>query len=276
MTDVTAAADQELEGVVEHRRVGPGLVDDGREEGVVLRPQPSLARTHPVHVALDRVDLAVVAEQTEGLGPLPRRRRVRREALVQDAEGDGEPRIAEVGVEGGELVRGAERLVRDRPEGERGQVDAARALGPPARTVGAQLELAVVELRRRPEGELLDERRARASRGTEGARVDRHLAPAGGLDALGAAGGLDRVPAALSAEEGHGDPVRGVRDERDRNWEQDPRAVARPAVGGRCPAVPDAAEAFEQRIDDLARGAPPRIGDEADAAGVALGGGIVE
>jgi len=38
----------------------------------------------------------------------------------------------------------------------------------------------------------------------------------------------------------------------------------------------DAAEPFEQDLDDLRRGPPVAVGYEADAAGVALGGGIVE
>ncbi len=55
-----------------------------------------------------------------------------------------------------------------------------------------------------------------------------------------------------------------------------PGAVTGLAVGGDRPAVPDAAQALEQRVDDRARGAAVDVGDEADAAGVALDGRIVE
>jgi len=48
-----------------------------------------------------------VAEQPEGLCPLPRRLGVGREPLVEDAEGHLEGRVAQVVVEGLELIRGA-------------------------------------------------------------------------------------------------------------------------------------------------------------------------
>ena len=45
MPDVAAAADEQLERVVEHRRVGAGLVDHRMQELVVLRAElPSRAR----------------------------------------------------------------------------------------------------------------------------------------------------------------------------------------------------------------------------------------
>src|SRR5205823_12185484 len=109
---------------------------------------PPLAGVHPVHVALDRVDLAVVAEEAERLRALPRRRRVGREALVEDAEGDLERGIAEISVERGELVGRAQRLVDDGAERERGDVRLDPALRPLARAEGALLRLAFVEARR--------------------------------------------------------------------------------------------------------------------------------
>ena len=81
MTDVTARPrllalpDHELDGVVEHRGVAAGVVDHGPQDVLVQErtlAQPALAAPHPVHVARDRVDLSVVAEHPEGLGPLPR------------------------------------------------------------------------------------------------------------------------------------------------------------------------------------------------------------
>ena len=74
LADVAAAADQQLEGVVEHGRVGAAFIDDGHEQPFVVRQpgtEATLPGTHPVDVALDRVDLAVVAEHPERLSPLP-------------------------------------------------------------------------------------------------------------------------------------------------------------------------------------------------------------
>jgi len=53
-------------------------------------------------------------------------------------------------------------------------------------------------------------------------------------------------------------------------------AVARDAVGGPGTAVRDGGEPRERAIDELARRAPARVGDKADAAGVAFELPVVE
>lgn len=58
--------------------------------------------------------------------------------------------------------------------------------------------------------------------------------------------------------------------------EQDARTVARDAVGRPGAAMRDGGEAGERPVDELARRPSLRVGDEADAAGVALEGPIVE
>jgi hypothetical protein len=58
--------------------------------------------------------------------------------------------------------------------------------------------------------------------------------------------------------------------------EQHARAVARDPVRRPGAAVGDGGEAGERPVDELARGTPLRVGDEADAAGIALEGLIVE
>ncbi len=200
---VPAAAHEQLERVVEHARVRPGRVHDGRDQRVVGPADVALARPHPVDVPLDGVDLAVVAEEPERLGPFPRGRRVRREAVVEDPERGRHGRVAEVGVEGRQLVGGAERLVRDRAEGERDHVEPRSQLGPAARAVGPALELVGVEALGGAEGELLDPGRAREGAGAERRRVDRHLAPPERLEPLLAAAVLDGLPRALVTEEDH-------------------------------------------------------------------------
>ncbi len=111
---VAAAPDEQFEGIVEHRRVGASLIDDRRQQrfvGPLLGTETTLAGTHPVDVALDGVDLAVVAEHPERLSPLPRGGGVRAVALMKDGEGGDKSLIAKVGVERGQLVGGTHGLV---------------------------------------------------------------------------------------------------------------------------------------------------------------------
>ena len=116
LADLDTRADEELDGVVEERRVGARDVERGRQRRV--EPERTLAGLRPGDVALDRVDLTVVAEEPERLRPLPARLGVRREALVEDRPGRLPCWVAEVGVEARELGRRAERLVRHRAERE--------------------------------------------------------------------------------------------------------------------------------------------------------------
>ncbi len=273
--NVPAAADEQLEDVVQHRRVRAARVDHGREQGVVVRAEPALARVHPVHVPLDRVDLAVVAEQAERLRTLPRRRRVGREPLVEDAERHRDRRVAQVAVERRQLIGGAESLVRDRSEGERGDVGSDGALRTLAGTEGPALRLGRFEPGR-GEQELLDPRQARLSLGAEGVRIDRHLTPPEHLQALLPARGFERLAVGVVPEEDHAEPAARGREQCGRDRQQQSGAVARLSIGGDRAAVLDAAERLEQRVQDLPRGTAARVRDEADATGIELGGRVVQ
>ena len=61
LRDAHLGAHEELERVVEERRVGARAVECRGER--LVEPARVLARLHPGDVALDRVDLAVVAEE---------------------------------------------------------------------------------------------------------------------------------------------------------------------------------------------------------------------
>jgi hypothetical protein len=77
---------------------------------VVRRTAPShraLARVHPVLVALDRVDLAVVGDVPEGLREVPGAEGVGAVARVHEAIADVEGRIDEIREEGGIWARSA-------------------------------------------------------------------------------------------------------------------------------------------------------------------------
>ena len=66
------AEHEQLEHVVERRRVGVARFDDGEDllqvSAEELAVQLGLARAHPVDVAHQRVDLAVVADHAVGVG----------------------------------------------------------------------------------------------------------------------------------------------------------------------------------------------------------------
>ena len=122
---------------------------------------------------------------------------------MEDPERRRERRVAQVGVEVGEMVGRAERLVRDRAEGERGHVRARHGLGTPASAVGAELERVVVEPFRPQEDQLLDRRPGRPRLVAERLRRDGHLPPAAQLEALRAASALDRIARVLVPQEDH-------------------------------------------------------------------------
>ena len=141
VAEVAAAPDQQLHRVVELGRVGAVGVEHRPQQVLVqlARRPGALSGPHPGHVAVEGVDLAVVAEEAERLGALPGGRGVGRVALVEHGEGDLEGGVGQVGIEGGELVGRAQRLVGHRPGRAGGQVQAdlggraARAARRPAR-----------------------------------------------------------------------------------------------------------------------------------------------
>src|SRR5205823_12067939 len=133
------------------------------------------------------------------------RRRIRREALVEDSERHREAWIAEIGVEVRELVGGAEGLVRDGAERERGDVRAARALCAPPSAVGAAFRVAL----RPTQEQLLDPRHRRQPLRPQRVRVDRDPAPLQWDEPLLAARLLDRLARRLVPEEDHRDAEAG-------------------------------------------------------------------
>ena len=265
------ATHDEVECVVEERRVGSVAIERGREAGLgFLRTEPGL---HPRDVPVDRVDLAVVAEEPERLGPLPTRLRVGREALMEDRERDLERGILEVGIEVRELAGGAESLVGDRTERQRDDVDAGHALRPPPCAIRASLGVRVLG---RSEHELVDARQ----RG-EGGHTDRlvacgHGPPARGFEALRATGVLDRRPQPALAEEAHREARVGPATERVRQREENSGAVPGDAVCGPRTAMPDRREPGERAVEHVARRAAVDVRDEADAARIALSPWVVQ
>ncbi len=239
---------EQLEHVVEVRRVGSAGTDDGQDLGEVVSEEIGgelrLARPHPVDVAAQRVDLAVVRDQPVGVRELPARERVRREAGVDERERRLDPLVPEIGEVSRELRCGQHPLVDERARGEarEREVRAGCKLRNAPDHVQLPLERVLVgrELRRSPDDELSDTRGVHVGAHPDVAVVDRDVPPGEDSLALGL-DGLDQEllelePAGVVLwEEADTDAVltrwgQLVADERAdepiRHLEQDPGAVA--------------------------------------------------
>ena len=99
------------------------------EAGKVRRVEQCLAGAHPIAVALDRVDLAVVGDDAIRVRQRPRGKRVGREPRVHQGHGALDPLIDEVGVERGDLRCREHALVDEGSCAQRRHVDALVRLG---------------------------------------------------------------------------------------------------------------------------------------------------
>ena len=135
-----AAVDQQLESIVERRRVG-SLGPDG---ALKVRLELGFARAHPRAVAGDRVDLAVVGEHAKWLRQAPVGHRVGRVALMKHREPALARGIAKVEVEIRKAGARHEALVDQSAAGEGRQVHAdAIGLGSPFSVAPGEVEAAL-------------------------------------------------------------------------------------------------------------------------------------
>ena len=299
---------EELEAVVEHGRVGAVLLDDRQQLGQVaaepLGAQHRLPRLHPVDVAPEGVDLAVVDEVAVGVGPFPAREGVGGEPGVDQGDGRLHARVLQLGEVEGQLGGGEHALVADRPAGDAGEVEGvALGLGAVADLVGGALaddvELAL-------EGQLVagalaaaDEDLGHDGLAGPGPPAERgvlrgHLAPAEdalplladdrlqGLLAEAPVGGVgpgqvghaDAVGARLRQLDAPG--LEGLAEEAVRDLQQHAGAVPRVGLGPAGAPVVEAAEHPEGVLDDAVAAPAPDVGHEADPAGVVLVPGIIQ
>ena len=100
--EAVAALNQEFERVIEASRVGLPFEGDGPQLGNTLAEQrrgyARLPRSHPVHIAAQRIDLAIVADHAIGVREPPRREGVRRKALMNERKRRCKARIMQVEV----------------------------------------------------------------------------------------------------------------------------------------------------------------------------------
>ena len=294
-----AGEGQKFDDLVERRRVARARRDDRQDRREVaehLGLELRLACAHPVAVALDRVDLAVVRDHAERLSERPRRERVRRVPRVHERELRGEALVGEVGVERLELQRRDHALVDHRAARQRREVELEFALGALAQAEGQAVEGDALDEgtgrggRRRLHEQLLHHGHRSAGEGAELVGAHRHLAPAEHLETLcggevreaaldrAARGGVDR-------EECVADGVRTDRGQRERgdrakeavgNLRDDACAVTRARVGTDRTPVLEVPQRVECCGDDVVPGRAAKGRDHGQAAGVLLGAGVVQ
>ena len=268
-----------------------GAEDVARSARLVIR--------HPVLVAANRVDLAVVGEHAEGLRQPPRGEGVGRIALVEDREARHEALVEQVRIERRELLGQEHALVDERAARERADVEAGDVtvehllLDAPADDVEVDLELVVVDAAPVDDHYLLD-------LGPSGVRllpdhrgIDRHLAPAHDAVAEAEDLGLDDAAAdVLRAEVGLGQEHHADRqppafgaltrrlymlpEEVLRNLDMDAGAVAGHAVGVDRAPMPHGLECRDARLDHVAPRRAVERGDQPDPTGIVLERGVVE
>ena len=290
-----AGAHQQLEHRVDRGRVRRLRVDGRQHGGELVAEQVggelALARPHPVAVAGERVDLAVVGDQPVRVGERPARERVGREARVQQRERRGAALVAQVGVEGRELRRPQHALVDDGAsrEGTHDELAPGARLGRPAGYVEAALERVGVALEVvGGDRELADRGHALARQLAQRLGLDRHVAPPEHAQAARRAGvlqlALEHPPARrLGGQEAHRDPVLarrgqrpgpGLAQQRVGELEHQARAVAGGVVGALGAAVVHAHQAGERAADAVVGRPPGKMGDEPDSAHLAQGSAL--
>ncbi len=189
-----AAHVQELEALVEAGRVA-ALGVEHREEPLdplavrrardQVAGQHRLPGPHPVAVAPDRVDLAVVRHVPVRVGQRPGRERVGGEPGVHERQRRSVPGIGQVRVERLELRRGQHSLVHNGPRRQAGEVHADLVLSPLAQAERHAFEFQATLARFARDEQLEHVGQHRPGAVPAGGDVERHLTPAEDRQPLG-------------------------------------------------------------------------------------------
>ncbi len=298
---------QQFERVVERRGVGLPFEADRIELAQVVgqhrRLHHALARAHPVEVALDGVDLAVVRHHPVRVGERPFGEGVGGEPLVHQRERGDHARVGQVLVVLAHLVGQQQALVDDGAAAHAGHVVLAavrqlQRLDGGRRRLADHVQLALQRVRHDHVGAAADEDLAQHGLlGAHGGRhrhlaVDRHVAPAQQYLALGLHGTFEFLLAGEARrvflrQEDLADAVFAGRRQLDaggghlgaevfvRDLDQDARAVAHQLVGADGAAMVEVLEDLQALRDDRMRALALDVRHEADAAGVVLVRGVV-
>ena len=254
-----------------------------------------LPRRHPVDVAAQRVDLAVMRDHPVGMRQRPGREGVGRKALMHQRQRALEIRLVQVGIIFAELVGEEHALVDHGAARHRHRIIAGEAAVAAlidrlrnrlAQDVEPALEFVVVlDMVAAADEHLHVGGLGRLDGLAERGIVGRHVAPAEQhqslvLDLVGDDALDDFAPRRLPRHEQRADGVfaglrqleadlRGLaREEGVRDLHQDAGAVAGARIGADRAAMFEIAENADRVRDDLMRLLALDVGDEADAAGI--------
>ena len=295
-----AAERQQLDGVVEHGRIAAARSDDRQQLFDVFPEQRGsqngLPRVHPVCIPAQRVDFTVVADVAVGMRQLPARKRVGREALVDQAQRAHHFGIGQFLVEIRDLRSQKQSLVNNRPRRKRRDVEEILFLEVGfrhggfrrfAQDVELALERVLIHARRAPDENLLDVGLRVARHAPDRVSVDRRVAPAEHGQPLLARGFLHDAFAEdsvlrIDGKKYHPDAIFAGRGKREtearafaleksvRNLNQDARAVARLRIAAARAAMREIDQNLNTLQHDIVGFLPFDIGDETEAASVVL------
>ena len=283
---------QQLKHVIQGRGVGPARLNDWLHV-VYQRPQfpgcqAGFVRLHPVAIASDGVDLAVMRQHPERLRQLPGREGVGAVALVVNGEPADEARVQQVRIELGQRRGQEHALVDDAAARQRADVELRHLRGddgffdPAADDVQITLELVGVGAGA-ADHDLLDLGPGSVGLFADAGDVDRHLTPA--IDAVAKLQdlGFHDLPATLlcakvglgQEHHAHRDTARrwfvagaanGFGKEILRDFDVDAGAVAGLAIGVDCAPVPNGLQRIDTGLHHVAPGDAIEGCDHADAA----------
>ena len=298
--DGAAGEVEQFDGVVERGRVGTAGFDDGEDLLQIVAPDAGghdgLAGGHPVGVAADGVDFAVVADVAERVGERPGGEGVRREALVDHGEGGDALGVGQILEELLDLRGEEEPFINDGPAAERGDVEEVlvanvgganfvfRAL---ADDVELPFELDFRHADGAADEDLFDVGLGGAGDATDGVDIEGGVAPAEDFEALfagdafedtfdqqagGAFNGQEDEASAVLAGGREGETFLGAfaGEEGVGDLDEQAGAVAGFRVTTAGAAVGEIDENLDAFSNDVVGFVAVDVDDEADTAGVAL------
>ena len=255
-----------------------------------VRAEQFLTGAHPVAVALDGVDLAVVGDHPERVRQFPAREGIGGEPGVHQRQRGGQPLVVQFGEDLLQLVGGQHALVDQGARGERGEVDPDLVFAAAAQGVRQPVQFDALLAVGAGHHELGEVRHHRDRDRAQGAVLGRDVAPAQHLEALGGGDLLDLgdrggALVRLLGQEGRADGVRpglgqlevaDLAQEGVGDLDQDAGAVTGLGVGTGGAAVVEVAQRLQALFHDVVVGDPAQLGDEGHPAGIVLEGRIVE
>ena len=191
--EAVPALNQEFERVIETSRVGLPFEGDRPQLGNILAKQrrgyARLPGRHPVHIAAQRVDLAIVADHAIRVREPPRREGVRREPLMDERKRRRKARIMQVEVIFAHLIGQEHAFVDDGAAGQRDKIEVHDVLGvehgarpvrydPPNEIKSALEGRFICDVGRTPHEDLPVEGLGRENDLRQRLIVNRHIAPA--------------------------------------------------------------------------------------------------